>query len=181
MDAFNDPHAAIYTEKPKRSRRKIAVAGGAVVALIAALAVAWVCLNPYDAQQSAIVNASSDIQQQIDESTEKSRLWISVASTVSVDAETMECSAVNGDTAISVLDNLEANHVDVAYTITLEDGTQVYQSDLIAPGSSIAKPVLTAELAPGSYNAVATAQGFDPVTHQSIGGSVSAEIILSVE
>lgn len=180
MDAFNDPHAAVYTEKPKR-RKKTVVVVSTLIALIAALAVAWVCLNPYDAQQSAIVNASSDIQQQIDESTEKSRLWISVASTVSVDAETMECSAVNGDTAISVLDNLEANHVDVTYTITLEDGTQVYQSDLIAPGSSIAKPVLTTELAPGSYNAVATAQGFDPETHQSIGGSVSAEIILSVE
>lgn len=42
MDVFNDPHAAIYTRKPRRSRKNIVVAVSVLAALILAAAIAWV-------------------------------------------------------------------------------------------------------------------------------------------
>ena len=42
MDVFNDPHAAIYTGKPRRSRKNIVVAVSVLAALILAAVIAWV-------------------------------------------------------------------------------------------------------------------------------------------
>lgn len=42
MDVFNDPHAAIYTRKPRRSGKNIVAAASVLAAFILVAVIAWV-------------------------------------------------------------------------------------------------------------------------------------------
>lgn len=172
------------TAKDRTKRRAILVALAALVAVALAVSAgyfAWI--NAYDQSASTLQAESGsyeDMLARLNEQAEQSRLWISAATTVRVDSATGTCTAGTAEAPVSVLDNVEQNNKAIAYTITLDDGTVVYESGLIEPGQSIESPVLSTVPAPGTYQATATAQGYDNQTHAPTGGTVAAEITMTV-
>lgn len=92
------------------------------------------------------------------------------------------CYATDKDgNKITVLDNREENSRDISYTVTLEDGTEIYQSEIIKPGDGIESPKLSQHLEPGTYSIIATAQGYDAESHNAAGGTVAAQSTLVVK
>lgn len=171
---------------PQTKRKCIVLALLIALVLAAASFATYMAMNanPYDQSASTLqtYNGTHDeIVAQLDEITRASQLWIAVASSIQVDAATGTCSIPSsGDDGEEVLSNIDKNTKDLTYTITLDDGTVVYESGLIAPGQSLVNPVLTTIPASGTYAAVATAQGYDPETHEPTGGTVAAEITMTV-
>lgn len=172
----------------KRTKRKAITAAVAALIALALLALAigagyYVWTDAYDqsASRLQVVDGSQeDIVSLLNERAEQSRLWISAAGIMRVDSATGSCTAGTVEAPVSVLDNLEENNKDIAYTITLEDGTVIYESGLIEPGQSIESPVLTTIPNPGTYQVTATAQGYDRETHAPTGGTVAAQITMTV-
>lgn len=180
---------------PLRRRAVAAFLLGAAALLAGSLILAGVSADApaaYDEASSALRTASGETEaaarERLDRTAQESALWISVAQSVRADAASRELYAVGqvdeAGRAVSlpVLDNVEANALDMRYTIALEDtGETIYESDLIAPGQSIERPKLARVLEPGTYRAVATGQGFDPKTHEACGGGVAAKITIAVD
>ena len=106
----------------------------------------------HEPEASSIKDAATTTQEQLDEEAMKSRLWVSVANTIYADSATDTCYATDKDgNKITVLDNREENSRDISYTVTLEDGTEIYQSEIIKPGDGIESPKLSQHLEPGTY------------------------------
>ena len=181
---MNNPENTQHKPENKRSKKPFIIGGIAIFALVAAIT-AVLLFSPYDQNASSLKNANGsydDIVAQLDEETEKSRLWISVANTINVNADTNVCSAIDSNGNLtSVIDNLEQNNMDIKYTFVLDDGSIIYESDLIQPGQSIEQPQLIQHLDPGSYNTTVVAQGFNVDNHAATGGTVSAQVLLQVE
>lgn len=173
-----------FKQKNKRSKKAVAVLCLLFLFIVGGIAF-FLFRDPYDGSASTISKANAsyeDIVAELDKRTEESRLWISVASTISCDSETGECTAHNSEgTTVSVIDNVEQNNKDMSYTFYLEDGSVIYESDLIQPGQSIERPVLDQDLTPGTYNITVTAQGYDVESHKAVGGTVNAQVTLNVE
>lgn len=125
-------------------------------------------------QNTEIRAYATTTQEQLDEEAMKSRLWVSVANTIYADSATDTCYATDKDgNKITVLDNREENSRDISYTVTLEDGTEIYQSEIIKPGDGIESPKLSQHLEPGTYSIIATAQGYDAESHNAAGGAAA--------
>ena len=169
-------------EKKRKSGKKVAAAALIAAAVIAAGIAAWVLLHPA-AEVSSIKNADGVSQEELDRAAKDSVLWISASNAIYVDAGTMEASAKSSDgSAVTCLDNIERNSMDMKYTITLSDsGKAVYESEVLSPGQGVSSFTLSEHLDKGSYAAKATAQGVDRETHRPVGGTVSANIELIVE
>lgn len=152
------------------------------IAIIAVVVAAFLLLSPHEPEASSIKDAATTTQEQLDEEAMKSRLWISVANTIYADSATDTCYATDKDgNKITVLDNREENSRDISYTVTLEDGTEIYQSEIIKPGNGIESPKLSQHLEPGIYSIIATAQGYDAESHNAAGGTVAAQSTLVVK
>lgn len=181
------PLAASHAPDKRKGTPKRALIAGIVVLLLAAVGAAVYLhfADPYDPNASSLTEATrseAEIKAELNEATQRSRLWISVAATATVDSSTDEVSAADADgNAVSVLDNLSSNTRDMKYTFELEDGTIVYESDLIRPGHSIERPKLSHHLEPGTYGVTVLAQGYDAESHAALGGTVSAQITLEVK
>lgn len=168
--------------KGKGNKKRIAIVAVVIAALIAAGIAAFLLLSPHEPEASSIKDAATTTQEQLDEEAMKSRLWISVANTIYADSATDTCYATDKDgNKITVLDNREENSRDISYTVTLEDGTEIYKSEVIKPGEGIESPKLTQHLEPGTYSIVATAQGYDAESHNAAGGTVAAQSTLVVK
>ena len=170
-------------EDDKKKKKRILIIILIVGALAAAGIAAFLLLgNQYDSQASSIKNAQGTTQEELDELARESQTWISVSNSIDCDSATDTCSATDKDgQAITVIDNPSDNHRDLTYTFSLEDGTVVYESDLITPGNGIEQPKLTKHLDPGSYSITVTAQGHDADSHKAVGGTVSAQVTLVVK
>lgn len=168
-------------ETQQKGKRKIAIAVAVAAVVIAAIA-AFFLLAPHDTEGSSIKDGNGVSQAQLDDEAMKSRLWVSVATSISCDSGTGTCYATDKDgNAITVLDNREENTRGIVYSMALEDGTVIYESGLIEPGEGIESPKLTEHLDPGTYNVVVTAQGHDVESHKAVGGTVSAQTTLVVK
>ena len=179
------------TQPEQTQKRMQAAVTAAIVAF--ALCAAIACLAGMNSEQStrgydqsakqSQGDASYDeLVAQLDEAARESRLWISVASSMKVDAQTGKVTARDAQgTPIDVLDNRPENTRDLAYSFALEDGTVIYESDLLQPGCSIESPVLSTKLSPGAYDVTVTAQGYDVESHNAVGGTVAAQATLNVE
>ena len=161
---------------------------GSPQAYIPALTAVWIHYSNVFGKQvnclekSSIKDAATTTQEQLDEEAMKSRLWVSVANTIYADSATDTCYATDKDgNKITVLDNREENSRDISYTVTLEDGTAIYQSEIIKPGDGIESPKLSQHLEPGTYSIIATAQGYDAESHNAAGGTVAAQSTLVVK
>lgn len=179
---------------PRRRWAVLAFLLAATAVLVGALALAGApgLRSTYDESSSTPHTASGEteaaMQERLDRTARESALWISVAQSVRADAGSRELYAVERidesgrAVLLPVLDNVEANGLDMRYTIALEDtGETIYESGLIAPGQSIEHPTLSRALDPGTYRAVATGQGFDRKTHEARGGGVATKIIIAVD
>lgn len=166
----------------KGNKKRIAIIAVVVAAIIAVVVAAFLLLSPHEPEASSIKDAASTTQEQLDEEAMKSRLWVSVANTIYADSATDTCYATDKDgNKITVLDNREENSRDISYTVTLEDGTEIYQSEIIKPGDGIESPKLSQHLEPGTYSIIATAQGYDAESHNAAGGTVAAQSTLVVK
>ncbi len=169
-------------KKDGKRKKRIAMIAMIVAALVAAGIAAYFLLNPYDNTASSIKNAQGTTQEELDQQARDSQIWISVSNNITCDSATDTCSATDKDgNAVTVIDNLSDNHRDLTYTFALEDGTVIYESDLITPGNGIEQPKLTKHLDPGSYNITVTAQGHDVDSHTAVGGTVAAQVTLVVK
>lgn len=169
-------------KKDGKRKKRIAMIAIIVAALVAAGIAAYFLLNPYDNTASSIKNAQGTTQEELDQQARDSQIWISVSNNITCDSATDTCSATDKDgNAVTVIDNLSDNHRDLTYTFALEDGTVIYESDLITPGNGIEQPKLTKHLDPGSYNITVTAQGHDVDSHTAVGGTVAAQVTLVVK
>ena len=169
-----------------KKRKKIIIIILIICALIAGGIVAYCLLsNPYDTNASSISMADrsdEEIQKELDEKTEASRLWISVATTCRIESGSNVISAKNSkDETISVLNNLSDNTRDIKYTLTLPDGTVIYESELLKPGQSITTPEVKNKPDAGTYELTVTAQGYDQDSHKKLGGPLSAQVQLVVQ
>ena len=159
----------------KGNKKRITIIAVVVAAIIAVVVAAFLLLSPHEPEASSIKDAATTTQEQLDEEAMKSRLWVSVANTIYADSATDTCYATDKDgNKITVLDNREENSRDISYTVTLEDGTEIYQSEIIKPGDGIESPKLSQHLEPGTYSIIATAQGYDAESHNAAGGIVSS-------
>lgn len=177
------------TEQTSRRTQAAVAAAVAILAVCAAVA----CFagahssgqaRGYDqsAKQSQGDATYEELVAQLDDAARESRLWISVASSMKANAQTGEVAASDAQgQAIDVLDNRPENTRDIVYSFALEDGTVIYESDLLKPGHSIASPVLSTHLSPGAYDVTVTAQGYDVESHNAVGGTVAAQATLNVE
>ena len=150
----------VKEEKQGGSKKKTIAIIIAVVAVLAAAGIAAFCFfgNQYDQTASSIKNAQGTTQEELDQEARDSQIWISVANNITCDSATDTCSAADKDgNAVTVIDNVSDNHRDLTYTFALEDGSVIYESDLITPGNGIESPKLTQHLDPGSYNITVTA------------------------
>ena len=164
--------------KGKGNKKRIAI----IAVVVAVVVAAFLLLSPHEPEASSIKDAATTTQEQLDEEAMKSRLWISVANTIYADSATDTCYATDKDgNKITVLDNREENSRDISYTVTLEDGTEIYQSEIIKPGEGIESPKLSQHLDPGTYSIIATAQGYDAESHNAAGGTVAAQSTLVVK
>ncbi len=186
------PRPAEQTPEDQDERKKRPIVLLVLFAAIAAIAAsaAFIALplsqqDPYDAaarNASGAETSYDDMVAELDESAQRSRLWISVASSMRADAETGTARAFDAHgEQVSVLDNRAENIFDIKYTFTLDNGTVIYESSLIRPGQSIESPVLQERLAPGAYDVTVVAQGYDVASHNAVGGTVAAHATLNVE
>lgn len=184
------------TGEPRSGSRRtpLVLLAVSAIACTAALACAAGLSAPaaYDASASNMVATNGQdtegIRDALNASARESNLWISVAQSTRVDAGTTELYATGGTgeagekAPLSVLDNVTDNTADMRYTISLADtGEMIYESQLLAPGTSIEAPELTRVLEPGTHSAIVTGRGYDPETHRPVGGSIAAKITINVE
>jgi hypothetical protein len=189
----NAAATAMNLEEEKKKRKKLLLLLLLLLLfVVVAMAVVFGILNRniYDTKASSISNSNQsydEIVAELNEKTEASRLWISVANTFRVKPNGEAYAQTSEGTPVSVLDNIERNTKDIKYIFYLDndDGTearQIYESGLIAPGQSIVNPeVDISGLSAGTYEITVTAQGYDTESHQPTGGKVSAQVTMIVE
>lgn len=85
----------------------------------------------------------------------------------------------DGKTADLCVVNSVSNHYDMQVVITAEDGTEVYQSDLLAPGDEVLMAELGSQFQKGTYPATAVAYALDRESGERL-GEVTVDITLTV-
>lgn len=126
-----------------------------------------------DAQNGNLPGMTEEeIQAELDKIVEEGMFNISIASVVTVDANTGE--------AMIRIENIAANHHNMTVAITLdgEDGP-IYQSAGLAPGQYIESAALNRKLPAGQYSATALFTAYDLKTLEPQ-GQAAAKITLIV-
>lgn len=113
--------------------------------------------------------------EKLNEQTEASRLWISVASNIICKDDGITCYSKDGS---SVLDNVDKNNKSLYYEI-YKDNTLIYKSETIGPGESIYEFSLKEKLESGSYDIEVIAQGVDE-NNNPVGGTLNTKATLLV-
>lgn len=155
----------------------------AAIALAAAGAAAWTLLAPvapedawYDAGAatgSYEGKSDEEVKADLEKAVAEGMMNISIASNIKASAQTGQAEAR--------IENIAANKVDQKVTLELEDsGEVIYESGAIAPGSHVQTVQLDAGLEPGSYNVLATFDGYDTETREKK-GTAAAQVTLTVE
>ena len=85
----------------------------------------------------------------------------------------------DGKTADLCVVNSVSNNYDMQVVITTEDGTEVYQSDLLAPGDEVLMAELGSQFQKGTYPATAVAYALDRESGERL-GEVTVDITLTV-
>ena len=172
-------------DPPRRARRarRWPLLVAAVIALAAAGAAAWTLLAPaapedswYDAGAAAGSykgKSDEEVKADLEKAVAEGMMNISIASNIKASAQTGQAEAR--------IENIAANKVDQKVTLELEDsGEVIYESGAIAPGSHVQTVQLDAGLEPGSYNVLATFDGYDTETREKK-GTAAAQVTLTVE
>lgn len=85
----------------------------------------------------------------------------------------------DGQSADWCIRNAESNSYDMQVVVTLEDGTKIYQSEILAPGEECLTGELAQTLEAGSYPATGVAHALNRETGETI-GEVTVDLTLTV-
>ena len=85
------------------------------------------------------------------------------------------------DTALAGIKNIEANHFDCIVTITLDDGTQVYKSGGLAPGTELKLITLDTHLEKGQYSGTALFEVYERNDAHTKVGQTASVVTLYVQ
>lgn len=152
-------------------KKRIAIA----IALIALLALggcaAYKVSQPQDIDEVTggwfYDQSAADIQEAIDHEVEDGYFNMSINTSVPV--------ATDG-TALIDIQNIDTNTYDCIVTITLDDGTEVYKSGGLAPGTELRTIVLNQELEPGEYEGTALFEIFERDEAHTKAGQVASKV-----
>ena len=162
--------------KKKKKKKRLGIASlssvMAAVAVILAVLLTGKLLIDQNARKKAAETVSKEdlrmeLQQQADASGFRVRLN---TAPVSKDGETADWCVINST----------ENQYDMQVVISTAEGTPLYDSGVLPPGSDALVGEVTQSLSPGSYPAVATAYALDRETGENR-GEVTVEITLTVE
>ena len=160
-----------YARDRERDRRRRRLAAG-LVALVAVLVVAgagvWQLSRPQPIEEVTggwfYDQNSTQIQEAIDHEVEDGYFNMSVNTSV----------PVSDGIALIGIKNIEDNKFDCRVTVTLEDGTQVFESGGLAPGSELKYVELAQDLAAGDHEATALFEIYErDEAHTKIGQTAS--------
>lgn len=151
----------------------------AVIALIIVLLAAMGVKNIFDRNAKKGSNdalTKEEIRAQLQDETDKSgfRIQINTAPTVEGKGADAQQSA---DWCIT---NSVENTYNMKVIITMEDGTEIYQSKELVPGDQELTGELEKTLEPGTYKLLATATAVDPENGDTL-GEASADLNLTVK
>lgn len=176
-EANQDRFSRLYRKRPSANRRKPMRSAMAVcaallltVGIIAAGPPIFSGLQTQGASIGAAEEGKSEeeIKADLAAKVEEGMMNVSMASTVTVDADmTARIDAVN----------IAQNHLDQKLTITAEDGTELFTSPVISPGEGIETARFAGSVPDGRSMATAVFTGYDPATRQAA-GSIALEITL---
>lgn len=149
-----------------------------IALLLAALLLAgfgaWKFMNlsPEEATGGAFYDQSaSQIQEAVDHEVQDGYFNMSINTSVPV---------FDDNSAAIGIRNIESNQYDCIVTVALEDGTEVYKSGGLAPGTELDMVTLTQDLEPGDYEATAVFEIYEQDEGHTVAGQTASKLTLHV-
>jgi len=135
---------------------------------------AWKFMNlsPEEATGGAFYDQSAaQIQEAVDHEVQDGYFNMSINTSVPV---------FEDNSAAIGIRNIESNQYDCIVTVTLDDGTEVYKSGGLAPGSELSMVTLTQDLKPGDYEATAVFEIIEQDEEHTVAGQTASKLTLHV-
>jgi hypothetical protein len=140
--------------------------------------------EPYTSSIMQQTASDAETVSYLNELTQDSKLWISVASSMKSDDGSLVYAQSATGSYLTVLDNLAANAENgknIVYTLTRQDtGETLFTTAELKPGDSLETISLATPLEAGVYACEATAQAYSSSEHAPVGGPLVAEFVLYV-
>lgn len=156
--------------------KRLALAIALIVLLAIGGCAAWHASQPKDIDEVTggwfYDQSASDIQEAIDHEVEDGYFNMSINTSVPVSTDMV---------ALIGIKNIESNAYDCTVTITLEDGTQVYKSGGLAPGTELQSITLDQELETGEYAGTALFEIYEQDEAHTKAGQTASKITLYVQ
>ena len=159
--------------KRQHGKRKALIALLLIALLLAGFGI-WKFMNlsPEEATGGAFYDQSaSEIQEAVDHEVEDGYFNMSINTSVPV---------FEDNSAAIGIRNIESNQYDCIVTVTLDDGTEVYKSGGLAPGSELSMVTLTQDLEPGDYEATAVFEIIEQDEAHTVAGQTASKLTLHV-
>lgn len=154
-------------------KRKALIALLLIALLLAGFGI-WKFMNlsPEEATGGAFYDQSaSEIQEAVDHEVEDGYFNMSINTSVPV---------FEDNSAAIGIRNIESNQYDCIVTVTLDDGTEVYKSGGLAPGTELSMVTLTQDLEPGDYEATAVFEIIEQDEAHTVAGQTASKLTLHV-
>lgn len=166
-------------DKPPKGRKNIlpVLTGLGILIVFVLLVLAFIGnrkgMIPYDDQAEAMAEealSKETLRQELQDQANGSYFRV-VMNTAPVSED--------GQSADWCIRNAETNSYDMQVVVTLEDGTKIYQSEILAPGEESLTGELEQTLEAGSYPATGVAHALNRETGEII-GEVTVDLTLTV-
>ena len=181
----NGQHGKPKSHKPRRSgkhsngddgnKKLVALAALLGATLVLAGIGIWHCSKPSSIEEATggwfYDQDSTAIQEAIDHEVEDGYFNMNINTSV----------PVSDGVALVGIKNIPDNKFDCAVTITLEDGTEIYKSGGLAPGSEIKYARLTQDLSSGDHEATALFEIYEQDDAHTKVGQTASKLTLHVK
>lgn len=160
--------------KGNRPSKRNALIALLIIALLLAGFGVWKFMNlsPEEATGGAFYDqTASEIQEAVDHEVKDGYFNMSINTSVPV---------FDDNSAAIGIRNIESNQYDCIVTVTLEDGTEVYKSGGLAPGTELEMVTLTQDLEPGDYEATAVFEIYEQDEAHTVAGQTASKLTLHV-
>lgn len=156
-----------------------------IVVIIALLIVLFIILgvkNIFDQNArkgSMDALSKEEIRAQLQDEADKSGFRIQINTAPTVQMSTNQEGGAQQTADWCIMNSVE-NTYNMKVVITMEDGTEIYQSNELVPGDQELIGTLKKNLEPGTYALLATATAVDPESGD-MAGEASTDLTLTVE